>query len=98
MRCTLSPKTERGVYQERVARFSPLGERGGGERVRTNSIQKRHRIREMARAALSSPLLPRLNNSIAQHATKMGQHLEVVVMAGGLVKQDLRRIGKLSSS
>jgi hypothetical protein len=43
-------------------------------------------------------LLSRLDQSFAQHATKMRQHLQVVVMAGGLVEQDLRRVRELSSS
>jgi hypothetical protein len=45
-----------------------------------------------------SPLLARLHNSFAQHAAKMGQHLEVVVMAGGLIKQDLCGVRELSST
>jgi hypothetical protein len=52
----------------------------------------------MAATAPLLVLLARLDESFAQHAAKMGQHFEVVVMAGGLVKQDLRRVGELSSA
>ena len=45
-----------------------------------------------------SMFLPCRNNSFAQHATKMRQHLQVVVVAGGLVEEDLRGVRELSSS
>jgi hypothetical protein len=38
------------------------------------------------------------DNPFAQHAAKVGQNLEVVVMAGRVVKEDLRRVGELASS
>jgi hypothetical protein len=50
------------------------------------------------RPSCTSKLLTRLDQPFAQHAAEMRQHLQVVVMAGGLVEQDLRRVRELSSS